>query len=100
MIRIYEDPEVPHDLFWFLATVHDSDLKEIPLGLTHDESVENIYRVLQCTARHMSHEFTYKGRSFEIGLDAKLGRRWAGGTVELNDFSHESISAALNTICR
>jgi len=99
MIGVYEDPTVPHDSFWHLATVHDSVVLEIALGFSWDESIEIIQSVLNSYSKSLDHTFTYKGRDFKIGLDAKIGRRWGGHTVELADFNKESINNALHKIC-
>jgi DNA polymerase I-like protein with 3'-5' exonuclease and polymerase domains len=100
MIRMYNDPDAPHDLFWNLATVHDSTVYGIALGLPREETVENVCAVLHAQLRHLSHTFLHKGREFTIGLDAKIGFAWGGYTVELDDFSPDSVDAALQKICR
>ena len=100
MIGVYNDPTAPHNLFWNLATVHDSVLLQVMFGLSREDTVGVLKSVLDCYASHLTYTFTHKGRSFTIGLDAKIGLSWGGNTVELVDFSENSINAALNQICR
>lgn len=90
-IRIANDPELSHiDL---ITTVHDSDVFQIPYNKLHLLS-DTLLRI----RTHMTHEFHHKGKSFVIGLDAKLGTTWAGNTVEITDFSQESVDAALRKL--
>ena len=42
--------------------------------------------------------FTYKGRSFTIGLDAKIGKQWAGKTVEIDKFTQDCIDEAFEKL--
>jgi hypothetical protein len=46
----------------------------------------------------MTHTFTHKGRSFTIGLDAKIGQQWAGKTAEIEKFNQKEINNALNKL--
>ena len=46
----------------------------------------------------MTHTFTYKGKSFTIGLDAKIGHQWAGKTAEIGSFTQSEIDSALEKI--
>jgi hypothetical protein len=46
----------------------------------------------------MTHTFTHKGKSFTIGLDAKIGRQWAGKTAEISSFTQPEVDSALEKI--
>jgi len=76
-----------------LTTVHDSDVFQFDISLCPE-----LYKILGIMKDYMSHEFTYKGRTFTIGLDAKIGWDWAGRTVELSDFKQGTINKALKEL--
>lgn len=77
-----------------LATVHDSDVFQF-----HIKNVPNLLDILLIINDHMKHTFTYKGRSFTIGLDAKIGFQWAGDkTAEISSFTKENVENALHKI--
>ena len=46
----------------------------------------------------MSYTFTHLGRSFKIGLDAKIGLVWAGKTAEISSFTQDNINEAFDKI--
>lgn len=93
LIKVVNDPfYLAHDI-QMLTTVHDSIVFQGP----HSE-LDNFQQILQRTASHMHHEFTHKGRSFSIGVDATIGPRWATGNVELADSEQPTIDAALKEL--
>jgi DNA polymerase-1 len=96
MIKLYDNPTVDHTNYRMLATVHDSVVLQIPFRgeATH----ESIHHLLEIVSQELTHTFVYAGREFTIGLDAKLGFTWAGGTIELHDFSLESIDHVLTEL--
>ena len=91
MIKIYHDPffKKPEHEFKFLATVHDSILFMTPIK--HIKHLPNVYQQMH---KHLSHEFTYKGRSFIIGLDGKVGTSWGKGMIEFPNFAEETVYEA------
>lgn len=76
-----------------LTTVHDSVLTHISL-----KQKPNFLKICQIIDDHMSYTFTHLGRSFKIGLDAKIGLVWAGKTVEINSFTQDNINEAFDKI--
>jgi len=76
-----------------LTTVHDSDVGQLPI--MHKD---NLLQVLLIIKEHLTHTFTYKGKSFTIGLDAKIGTAWAGNTAEISKFTQEEVDKALAKI--
>lgn len=93
LIKVVNDPfYLTHDI-QMLTTVHDSIVFQGP----HSE-LPNLQQILTRTASHMHHEFTYKGRSFSIGVDATIGPRWATGNVELANSEQPTIDAALKQL--
>ena len=95
MIKCVNDPRLGKDAFdiRMLTTVHDSVLFQF-----HKSKIPNLLQILLIIKDHMSHTFTYKGRSFTIGLDAKIGQQWAGKTAEISPFTQNEIDAALKKI--
>jgi len=77
----------------FLTTVHDSVVFQF-----HKSQIPNLLQILLIIKDHMTHTFTYKGKSFTIGLDAKIGRQWAGKTAEIGSFTQPEIDSALEKI--
>jgi len=71
------------------TTVHDSIVFQF-----HKSQIPNLLQILLIINDHMKHTFTYKGRSFTIGLDAKIGRQWAGNTADIEKFNQEEIDKA------
>lgn len=76
-----------------LTTVHDSVVVQI-----HKDQLSNMSQIFMIIDDHMRHTFTYKSKSFTIGLDAKIGTQWAGNTVEVADFSQPVIEAAIEKL--
>lgn len=76
-----------------LTTVHDSVIIQTPLT-----QKENFVKISQIINDHMSYTFTHLGRSFRIGLDAKIGFVWAGKTVELSEFTQDAINESFDKI--
>jgi len=95
MIKMVNDPRLGKDGFdiRMLTTVHDSVLFQF-----HKSKIPNLLQILLIIKDHMSHTFTYKGRSFTIGLDAKIGRQWAGQAAEISPFTQNNINEALEKI--
>jgi len=94
-IKIANDPMLGrgHYDIDLLATVHDSDLGQWDI-CNADRLVEILLRLRD----HLTHTFTYKGRNFSIGLDAKIGFQWAGKTAEIFPFTKENCEIALHKI--
>jgi len=94
-IKIANDPRLGRDGYDIdlLTTVHDSDVFQF-----HKSQAKNLLQILLIIQDHMNHTFIYKGRSFTIGLDAKIGFQWAGDTVEIASFTQENVDNALNQI--
>jgi DNA polymerase I-like protein with 3'-5' exonuclease and polymerase domains len=91
-IKIANDPRLGRDGFDIdlLITVHDSDVFEF-----WEHSTEDLLQILLIIREHLSHTFIHKGRSFTVGLDAKIGYQWAGKTAEIFPFTQENINTAL-----
>lgn len=94
-IKIANDPRLGKDGFdiRLLTTVHDSILFQF-----HESHIPNLLQILLIIKDHMTHTFTYKGKSFTIGLDAKIGKQWAGKTAEISPFTQEEVDAAIEKI--
>lgn len=91
LINMANDPDLwPIKL---LAQVHDSVLFQI-----HKDHIPDLEFILNRIATHLYHKFHYKGRSFAIGVDAKLGYNWGPSMVELPNFNEDSIYDALNKL--
>jgi len=95
MIKMSNDQRLGKDGFdiRMLTTVHDSVIFQF-----HKSQIQNLSQILMIVRDHMTHTFTYKGKSFTIGLDAKIGTQWAGNTVEITDFSQSVIDEAIKKI--
>jgi len=91
-IKMANDPRLGRDGYDIdlLTTVHDSDLFQFAIS-----QAQNLLQILLIIKDHMTHTFTYKGRSFTIGLDAKIGYQWAGKTAEISEFTQEAVDEAL-----
>jgi len=76
-----------------LTTVHDSFVFQF-----HKSQIPNLQNILLIVKDHMTHTFTYKGKSFTIGLDAKIGTQWAGNITEISKFNQEKINNAVKKI--
>ena len=76
-----------------LVTVHDSVVTQTPLI-----QKPNFLKISQIIDDHMSYTFTHLGRSFKIGLDAKIGLVWAGKTAEIASFTQDNINEAFDKI--
>lgn len=74
----------------FNTTVHDSVVFSF-----HKTQIPNLLNILLIIKDHMTHTFTYKGKSFTIGLDAKIGKSWAGKTAEIGSFTQAEVDNAL-----
>jgi len=95
MIKMSNDPRLGkagYDIR-FNTTVHDSVVFSF-----HKNQVDNLLKILLIIDDHMKHTFTYKGKSFTIGLDAKIGKQWAGKTAEIESFTQDNINKALEKI--
>lgn len=94
-IKMANDPRLGPDGYnlKLLTTVHDSDV-----FLIHKSQLDYFLQVLLIIQDHMTHTFTYKGKSFTIGLDAKIGHQWAGRTAEISKFTQPEIDKALDMI--
>lgn len=77
----------------FNTTVHDSVVFAF-----HKTQIPNLLNILLIIKDHMTHTFTYKGKSFTIGLDAKIGSSWAGNTSEISSFTQTNVDNALQKI--
>lgn len=77
----------------FLSTVHDSLLIQV-----HKSNWMDLHKILTIIQEHMTHTFFHKGRSFTIGVDAKMGFSWAGHTVELHSFTPEAITTGFESL--
>ena len=95
LIKMANDPRLGKAGFniKLLTTVHDSVLFQV-----HKSQFSNLLQILLIVKDHMTHTFTYKGKSFTIGLDAKVGTQWAGNTAEISKFTQEEIDKALKKI--
>lgn len=95
MIKCVNDNRLGKDAFdiRMLTTVHDSCVFQF-----HKDKIPNLLQILFIIKDHMTHTFTYKGRSFTIGLDAKIGRQWAGETAEIEKFTQKAIDEAIEKI--
>jgi len=95
MIKCSNDPRLGkdgHDIR-MNTTVHDSMVFSF-----HKSQIPNLLKILLIIDEHMKHTFTYKGKSFTIGLDAKIGRQWAGKTAEIESFTQADVNDALEKI--
>ena len=95
MIKCVNDPRLGKDAFDIrkLTTVHDSVVFKF-----HKDKIPNLLQILLIIKEHMTHTFTIKGKSFTIGLDAKIGHQWAGNTAEIANFTQEAVDKALEKI--
>jgi DNA polymerase I-like protein with 3'-5' exonuclease and polymerase domains len=95
MIKCVNDPRLGKQAYdiRFLTTVHDSVVFQF-----HKSQIPNLLQILLIIKEHMTHTFTYKGKSFTIGLDAKIGKQWAGKTAEIGKFTQPEIDSALEKI--
>lgn len=95
MIKCSNDPRLGKDGYDIRmnTTVHDSMVFSF-----HKSQVGNLLKILLLIDEHMKHTFTYKGKSFTIGLDAKIGKTWAGRTAEIAAFNQVEVNEALKII--
>jgi len=95
IIKAVNDPRLGKDGFdlRMLTTVHDSVVFQF-----HKNQIPNLLNILLIIKDHMTHTFTYKGKSFTIGLDAKIGTQWAGNTAGIDRFTQEEINEAIKKI--
>ncbi|MDY6893948.1 MAG: DNA polymerase [Thermotogota bacterium] len=95
MIKCANDQRLGKDGFdiRMLTTVHDSMVFQF-----HKNQIPNLLQILLIIKDHMTYTFTHKGRSFTIGLDAKIGQQWAGKTAEIASFTQEYIDEAIKKI--
>jgi len=95
MIKMSNDYRLGHMRYNLdlLTTVHDSVVLQIPLI-----QKENFLKISQIIDDHLSYTFTHLGRSFKIGLDAKIGLVWAGKTTEISSFTQDNINEAFDKI--
>lgn len=76
-----------------LLTVHDSVKTQTKIA-----QKENFLKICHIIDDHMSYTFTHLGRSFKIGLDAKIGLTCAGKTAEISSFTQDAIDEAFDKI--
>ena len=95
LIKCVNDPRLGSNGFdiRMLTTVHDSIVFQF-----HKSQIPNLLNLLLIIKDHMMHTFTYKGKSFTIGLDAKIGTQWAGNTAEIAQFNQSEIDNAIQKI--
>lgn len=95
MIKCANDPRLGKQGFniQMLTTVHDSFVFQ-----AHKSQLPNLLQILLIIKDHMTYTFTYKGKSFTIGLDAKIGTQWAGNTAEISSFTQEEVDKAIKKI--
>lgn len=95
LIRMVNDPRLGRDGYDIdmLTTVHDSVVFQF-----HKDQAENLIQILNIIKDHMTHTFTYLGKSFSIGLDATIGFRWKGDYAEIEKFDKEGVDKALTKI--
>ena len=95
MIKMVNDSRLGKDGFdiRMLTTVHDSVVFQF-----HKSQIPNLLNILLIIKDHMTHTFTYKGKSFTIALDAKIGTQWAGNTAEIAHFNQAEINTAIQKI--
>lgn len=95
MIKMVNDQRLGADGFdiRMLTTVHDSVVFQF-----HKSQIPNLLNMLLIVQDHMTHTFTYKGKSFTIGLDAKIGTQWAGNAAEIAKFTQEEVDTAIQKI--
>lgn len=96
MISIYNDPWFLENQIEFLVTVHDS--VGFQVNIKDSDNLNLLQELCDRVDKHMYHKFTYKGRSFAIGLDAKISNTSWGNMHELKDFTPETLSAGLNKL--
>ncbi len=91
LIKCANDPRLDKNNYdiRFNTTVHDSAVFSF-----HKNQIPNLLSILLIIKDHMTHTFTYKGKSFTIGLDAKIGKSWAGKTAEISQFTQEAVDNA------
>jgi hypothetical protein len=77
----------------FLTTVHDSIMFQVPRANWPD-----LHVILGIIKEHLTHTFYHKGRSFTIGVDAKMGFQWSGNTVELKHFDQDSLRIGFESL--
>jgi uracil-DNA glycosylase family 4 len=88
LIKIANDQRLATTLpIELLTTVHDSIMFQV-----HKDYWGKLHLILGIIKDHLTHTFYHKGRSFTIGVDAKMGFQWSGNTAELKDFSQETIA--------
>jgi len=94
-IKCANDPRLGKNGFdiRMLTTVHDSLVFQF-----HKSQIPNLLNILLIIKDHMTHTFTYKGKSFTIGLDAKIGTQWAGNTAGIDQFTQEQVDNAVKKI--
>jgi len=95
IIKCVNDPRLGKDGFDIrcMTTVHDSFVFQF-----HKSQIPNLVQILLIIKDHLTHTFTYKGKSFTIGLDAKIGTQWAGNTADISIFNQESVDKAIEKI--
>ncbi len=95
MNKSVNDPRLGKDGYDIrcMTTVHDSFVFRF-----HKSQIPNLLNILLIIKDHLTHTFTYKGKSFTIGLDAKIGTQWAGNTAEIGKFTQEDVDKAIEKI--
>lgn len=95
LIKIYNDPDLGPFMFDIKlgVTVHDSVVFQF-----REEFLEDLYSIIKRVECHLSHQFTIKGRSFTVGMDAKIGTAWKGNTAEIKTITQENVDNAIKQI--
>jgi uracil-DNA glycosylase family 4 len=95
LIKIANDSRLGRNGFdiRLLTTVHDSLLFQF-----HKSKIPHLVQILLIIKDHLTHTFTYKGRSFTIGLDAKIGTQWAGNTASIDIFDQTHVDEAIKKL--
>lgn len=91
LIKCSNDPNLMD--VQLLTTVHDSIVFQFPLS-----HLDKFSYYLNIIKDNLTHTFFHKGRSFTIGVDAKIGYQWSGKTIELTDFSQDNIVKCVKSL--
>ena len=75
------------------VTVHDS----VGYSMLYDKA-DDLGEVLKITRECLTHEFTYLGRTFTIGMDAKVCPMWGGQNYEIKSFDDDTVNGAIDFI--
>jgi DNA polymerase I-like protein with 3'-5' exonuclease and polymerase domains len=92
LIKFANDPNLRDT--WLHEQVHDSVVFSALRIKTAQEVLDMLLRV----QNHLTHEFHYRGRSFTIGADAKVGTQWSGNFHEVKELTLRGVSNALEAV--